>query len=772
MSSVSRVLLADASERAGFANRHALILCVLLALIVTHPSRAQPSGQVVVDDYVLVSSQRISRTVYEYVYKVDVSNWSGSDATIDAAVTSQLPQITVVSGIVHFGQVRYGATVQSTNTVVLRHDRTKPFDTSGLVWSTQTVALPPTSTELIEKDQAAGSLDAEMALLYRVFAEFNDPQLPAKYSGRSDDFFEATALQEAASLYATLSDSARQLIAPYLVFPDFSSATTFAASSQLVMASSLRAAAVAPPSYATIEWIPGVVKVGWDQNSPLAAALEATARALQVEVQTTIWPKLTSFLGAPAAGKRILVLLSDQSASNASNTTSDDCLTSKVTLYQTQNWAVTHELTHALLNLNFPSAACNNHDTFWMNEATATWAQQFVYPPGNLGDEQTTAPFFLRDPESSLFALTAQHQYGAYLWFFRLAGQGNDFSPVVATWRAADGGKESLEAIESVLQGSGLGGFADQWPKFGLDNWNRLADKGFPYRKYFSWDSLKTQAQEHPYVVKYEGSPLREDVVPFELPLLSTTYLHYQFAQDNTFRFIQFSNTQASAQPTQSIQALAKTKGKDWPSAVDWSTTTTKSFCRDKADEDLEELVLVIANRGFHSSDPAPLRNAGDATLQYLAIPCFDWVGSTHYERDSDDGETIVADTTGLQLQFTFDTTGVPFLAVVGGQGTWKRTVVRAGCSETTTGTFSPVAVAGRGRNGISLLPLANTVSVNGLGVAPVTFPGCAASSMDLEWLSTGQQTLPLNAVSFMDTNNQIDATFTELWTWNLRRAP
>ena len=42
----------------------------------------------------------------------------------------------------------------------------------------------------------------------------------------------------------------------------------------------------------------------------------------------------------------------------------------------------------------------------------------------------------------------------------------------------------------------GFGGLNTQWPKFVVNNWNRVAAEGGPYRKYFAWDRLRWQARQ------------------------------------------------------------------------------------------------------------------------------------------------------------------------------------------------------------------------------------------------------------------------------------
>src|SRR5262249_43146310 len=148
---------------------------------------------------------------------------------------------------------------------------------------------------------------------------------------------------------------------------------------------------------------------------------------LKAEFDARIRPKMTTFLGMPAAGK-VLILLDDTTGPTF-EVINLDCTIARITLREFGPWALVHELTHALLDLNFSIAACNDAEKLWMHEATAQWAQHYVYPPANLGREQAAATWFLRQPDRSLSAYDGSprgHEYGAYLWFLRLAGQENN----------------------------------------------------------------------------------------------------------------------------------------------------------------------------------------------------------------------------------------------------------------------------------------------------------------------------------------------------------
>lgn len=748
-----------------------------------------------IDNYTLVSSTRVTRTVYEYTYKADVGNWSGADTSITATVTSTAPHIIVVENSLSFGDVPDGATVESTDTFIVRLDRSKPFDEKALVWTVQATPLPPTTFALIDPALASGAIDAETALVYKVYSEFNDARLPPQYRGRDDQFFEATATKEARRLFDTLSPATQQILAPLLQLPGFSGV---AASPQIASASVVGAIPVASAitNFGELEIVPGIVIVRWDADSVLAAANAEWANRIKAEVQANIWPKLTGFLGTPTTLNKILILLEEGTGKSEESTT--DCVTAEIRLRHAQYVVLAHELTHALIDLNYPGQ-CNVREFLWMHEATATWAQHYVYPNDN--GEHGTAPFFLRAPEVQLneFEPSGQHQYGAYLWFFHLAGQGNDPAVVGAIWDATASEfpyASSLDAIEAALQGSGFGGFDAEWPRFVLDNWNRVAATGKPYRNYFMWDKLRHRAKEaFPVKPSLQGATSQNLSIGYSLPRLSATYRRYDFTTDPNIRTILFTNANAGTKPTASIHAIVKVKGKDWQPAEDWSNEKEKWYCRDKAEEDIEHVILVIANRGFRPSDPEPIEDEGGFALYYSALPCHDWTGSVTYRSESSGapGYSEVLTATGSNLRFHVDLTQnrAVWLATEGIVN-WNLHSVGpfedGSCTGTASGSF-----AAKDKGQFFLNPAGNTLQLLGGYTAFLPSPPTATQSITctsssgsfsytvdapffgIPWFDTGPAPWPvaLGATAIQGSYSPPPTgNVTDTWTWNFSKAP
>lgn len=102
-------------------------------------------------NFVLIGTTRISRTVFEYTYKADVTNNGSAAAIINATLTSSAATTTVVDGALDFGTVAQGATQTSADTFTIRQDRSVPFDQNALTWTVQATPPPNGAGLLIEE---------------------------------------------------------------------------------------------------------------------------------------------------------------------------------------------------------------------------------------------------------------------------------------------------------------------------------------------------------------------------------------------------------------------------------------------------------------------------------------------------------------------------------------------------------------------------------------------------------------------------------------------
>jgi len=106
------------------------------------------------------SETRISRTVYEYTYQVSIrNNGSSSAADVRAMLSAAPSNTTIVDGKVNAGSIAAGTTVTPADPIVLRIDRTKPFNTADLTWTISASSVrqlaPVEPAEVVELPLAA-----------------------------------------------------------------------------------------------------------------------------------------------------------------------------------------------------------------------------------------------------------------------------------------------------------------------------------------------------------------------------------------------------------------------------------------------------------------------------------------------------------------------------------------------------------------------------------------------------------------------------------------
>ncbi len=107
-----------------------------------------------------VGEIRISRTIYDYVFKITIQNDSVARSAIMATATGSGQGTTILDGSVLVGDLAVGATVIPSDTITLRTDRALPFSASAIVWQiTEPIngnAVPPQPDPLLNAATIAG----------------------------------------------------------------------------------------------------------------------------------------------------------------------------------------------------------------------------------------------------------------------------------------------------------------------------------------------------------------------------------------------------------------------------------------------------------------------------------------------------------------------------------------------------------------------------------------------------------------------------------------
>jgi hypothetical protein len=276
-----------------------------------------------------------------------------------------------------------------------------------------------------------------------------------------------------------------------------------------------------------------------------------------------------------------------------------------------------------------------------MDEATATWAMQYVYPCSGIVHQ--FAPLLLGVPTVSLEATSVYHPYGAYLWFSYATkpvtglscapgARTGDPSYVPRAWQALSG-LDSLHAISTAFTGSDS--LASKWHDFVLYNWNRDPNSHKPYTLYRDTDGLKTQAAEStgwdPLRVNLNGVNAKKDGMSHTVPHLSANYWHFNLTKDSTIRRIRlvqpYSASAGGTNTNTRVWAILKTD-QGWQPAVDWTGYKQKTLCRDRSGENFQELVIIVSNSEFNNKSFVLKSDDMRTELLISGLGCANWVGS------------------------------------------------------------------------------------------------------------------------------------------------
>ncbi len=533
---------------------------------------------------------------------------------------------------------------------------------------------PPGSTnDALDRAVAAGEITEDQALVYAVWAAFNDSRLPGKYRGTvSEASLRGDLLMlRAAERFDFLTTDQQDAIAQYFVPPIYETTATAGApgTGQFLEVSrpgicsgvvngnwistdtphfrvwyntvTLSQAAFAVPSvaqYAEESYKKLVGEKGF--NPPLEDTglcnggdgrldiylVDASPTTLGTMVPTTVnWQ---TGLTTPA-----FMLL----RANAIYASPGSDIVLKST--------IAHELMHAV---QFAYANLTLESYRWFLESTATWVEDVVYPSNNT-EHPYASPYMTR-PEEPLFfpnKYMAMRLYGSYL-FFQFATKKGSPDLVRRIFEFAD--DDPLGSIDSALSALGQEGLRHIWPQFALALWNRDPIKP---EDSFGWDGLVATPPDSDSTTIQLGAtdPPRQIVAPSlksaggyaPVNELSMVYDRYTIgAGVSTLVFYNGFSQNLSTMPVsvqdwvgpvthlvsrdagsnfivydtpedtskgRQVWAMKKIQNK-W-SVEDWTNKPFVAFCLDKAAERVDELVLVFSNGNYTTvRSSAPEANA------------------------------------------------------------------------------------------------------------------------------------------------------------------
>jgi hypothetical protein len=596
-------------------------------------------------------------------------NWSTSDAAI-ATINSAGLATGVAAGSVSI-QASAGGVTSGAAALTVR----TPAPTTGA-----------SSEELIAAALAAGQIDAETALAYRVFANYRDARLPAQYRGNDTNVIgEVTAKAELDAAFDTLSPALQDQLAPFLMRP--SSVGSWLdrnppASPRIARASGdgpvrpqvrLRClgitsdwVAVDPPTAGVRVWYDRN-EVGHDQIAAyVAARIEAKAWPVLIS-QLGFLPPLDdrTLVGCDGGDARLDIYIVEQSGRGftyAESSPSYDRNRSATYIEinarlgpNVMEHTIAHELAHAI-HRAYPTAG-TKESYGWFIDAFANWAALQAEPRNQSIGEQASCVF-----RTSWLPLDdraeghcsprgnppVKRDYGAFLpleYISKTSGAAT-VKRILETTASAS---SAFDAMQTVFGSS----FNDVWKGYAQTLWNQDLIRA-RQASFFGWqgfDNAPELARDHPAKVNanLNGAPYAETALEKKVNNMSVKFYHFEFSDEKT-RSLMFRNTwnvnRRNGQKV-SVQALYKAEGGTWKEE-DWTDFEWIGFCRDAKEQRLEALVLIVASAEHRLNNATPVVEAAEIPmLMRNNIGCWGYAGtfSRRYSESTWSGSSLTQGT-------------------------------------------------------------------------------------------------------------------------------
>jgi hypothetical protein len=474
----------------------------------------------------------------------------------------------------------------------------------------------PSAEEKVAAALAAGHIDLATSLVYRVYAAFGSASLPEEFRSLVVDPHAATfAFADVAANESRLSPEQVAAIAPYRARP--SDPVSIFSQPQPV-------AAVGGAVTGLVSWVDEAAAGGKARVWVPAGEGSAGRLAERIAAVNAVWPvvfglipepipdtpgvPLTSvnpdgaidiyFADAGTVDQRVFRCRNNPAAEGCTTLAAEGGYTDVAkpftghssSAYSVIDLAVSgglltshiaHELAHtSQYQYDFTESA-------WLKDSTATWAAYRVLQKLEL--VPTPAYEYLPKLFAALDSPITRdddddNRYAAWLYVQSLAiRHGDAIAKTVFEKMAADGVQGS-EAVDSAYP------FAENFGDFALGNWNEhTADR---YR-----DSDRTFPSDQPPLdldVTLANGAVRS--LGFETGPLSADYARLRFSDDVGLVMIesQLAALAAACACTPSVW-LVELIGAEWKEPF-LLTEDTYRYCRTRQGENIEELIVVVAN--------------------------------------------------------------------------------------------------------------------------------------------------------------------------------
>lgn len=243
-----------------------------------------------------------------------------------------------------------------------------------------------------------------------------------------------------------------------------------------------------------------------------------------------------------------------------------------------------HEIFHAFQAAYDVAEPCVRYGSW--EEATATWAGDWVYPRDDVEHEQQEAFRYPRTP------LSVQ-EYSAWVFARYLSeklGPG-----VIRRIEEAKEEQPDTEHVDAAIPG----GLRARLPEFAVYAWNQAPLPKVPGigASFRAWDRLPHKVRAERMQLSLGGArAAQQEVKTKRMRILAREYRDVTVT-DDAIRRLTFVNPQA-ADPNVHVRALVQTADGRW-AHENWDGRERVEYCRDVPEQDVRRIVLVMTRSSY-----------------------------------------------------------------------------------------------------------------------------------------------------------------------------
>lgn len=489
--------------------------------------------------------------------------------------------------------------------------------------------LPESTYDKIHRAFLDGEIDRETEVLLTLQAAYSPQELLKKYAGpkyKDGKGSLRSELQWLINHHHQLDPKTQATVMPFVLSPKDPGSyfhPAFAGDKNILKNLALvKTAHAAETDWSTMSvFISGVshnVTLYYrEQGLPVNKQLEIELQVHEIiDALNKAWPMFTELLGVHLT-RDLEIFLTDQMAEDLNGEALYYTTGSNISKYEIRlnesgtggdlQSTTAHELFHCFqfeMGLTWYDVSS---DLDWLTEATAVWAEHFVYQENSTEHQYLEEYFYNLDHDR--LSTTGTQEYGSYMLFFFLTDFLSNRGYVPDILWAASAVKDTMD-IRGMLMRV-IDDIKENYGRFALCNWNLPPAKyyadtpSFPDpRRAKPEDCIPSGSSMTYHRVQTREKNRYEDfltpggmvyrVFHFDAPPEEIEKVRFDFREENP-------NLQWVKR-----QALIRI-GDTWlPEAEDWTGLEYRDFCRKEAHEKVTAVVLILSNAGLGALDGTP----------------------------------------------------------------------------------------------------------------------------------------------------------------------